>query len=29
LGFDFIDTCQAKEHDFSEEGFSQLHQWQL
>ena len=29
LGFDFIGTCQAKEHDFSEEGFSQLHQWQL
>jgi hypothetical protein len=29
LGSDFMGTCQAKKHDFSEEGFSRLHQWQL
>ena len=26
---DFIAACLAKEKDFSEEGFAQLHQWQL
>ena len=26
---DFIDVCQARANDFSLEGYSQLHQWQL
>jgi hypothetical protein len=26
---DFIDVCQARANDFSSDGYSQLHQWQL